>query len=172
MCSASAGVNPARRGTRTSRPWMAKRMASRAEAKKTSSSTRLRKKYLTSLRSNLVCLRVTSVAERRNSSAIDWRYLLFALACGDECLVFSRGVGDHGTHEVNPDGQRGVAAGFVVAKIFLFVKADPDTARHAGCEADKPCVRIVIGCAGLARHRMTQLAGNASGAVLDHLFQQ
>src|SRR5580765_7649354 len=109
---------------------MAKRIASNAEARKTSSSTRLRKKYLTSLRSNLVCLRVTGMAKRRNGGAIDWRDLFFALACGDECLVFSLRIGNYGMHKVNPDGQRRVAAGFVVAKIFLFVKADPNTARH------------------------------------------
>src|SRR5262249_15324469 len=111
---------------------MAKRMANSAEERKTSNSTRARKKYLTSLRSTLVGLRVSRMARRRNGGAFERRTFLQALFQRKKGFVLVQGIGDNFAHEVHPDGKRGVAAGFVLTQVLLFVKAHPHAAGHAG----------------------------------------
>ena len=65
-----------------------------------------------------------------------------------------------------------MAAGFAFSQVLLFVKAYPHAASQAGREAHKPCVRVVIGGAGLARHGMVQFFCAACGAVFHHFFKQ
>src|SRR5712672_2802598 len=104
---------------------MAKRMAISAHERKTSSNTNPRKNPLTSLSSNLVRLCVARMPERSQSSPADRAGFLPVVIWGKEKLVSSRRVRDHRAHEINPDGQRRVASGFVLAQLSLFIKSDP-----------------------------------------------
>src|SRR4030088_613030 len=114
---------------------MAKRMASSAEERNTSSSTRPRKKYLITLRSNLMGLCIAGMARRRDRGTLDRRRLLSCLAHNRESLVFTRRIGNHRAHKIQPDRQGCVATGLVLTQGLLFVKANPDSTGQAGREA-------------------------------------
>src|ERR1051325_8327851 len=151
---------------------MAKRMASSADERNTSSSTRPRKEYLITLRNTLVGLRVAGGAKRRDGSALDRRCFLSLAAHSRKGFVFPPRIRDYTPHEIHPDRQSGMASGFVFSQVLFFVEAHPHAASQAGREAHEPCVRVVIGGAGLTRNGMVQFLGAACSAVLYHFFQQ
>src|SRR5216684_6699576 len=135
---------------------MAKRIASRAEARNTSSSTRPRKKYLITLRSKLMGLRIAGMARRRDRGTLDRRRLLSFLAHNRKSLVFTRRIGNYHAHKIQPDRQCSVAAGFIFSQIPFFVEAHPHAASQAGRKAHKPRISVIIGGSGLAGNGMVQ----------------
>src|SRR5947209_8025200 len=151
---------------------MAKRMASSAEERNTSSSTRRRKKYLMTLRSKLVGLRVASMARRCDCSALNRRGFLYFSDHSRKSLVFPRWIGNYHAHKIQPDGQSRMAPGLAFSQILFFVEAYPHAASQAGGEAHKPCVGVVIGSAGLARHRMVEFLCAACSSTLHHFFKE
>ena len=62
-------------------------------------------------------------------------------------------IADPGLHDVDPDRERGLGAGLVVADRLLLIEADPDADRDVRIEADEPRVGVVVGRAGLAAER-------------------
>src|ERR1041385_7563472 len=149
---------------------MAKRMASSADERNTSSSTRPRKEYLITLRNTLVGLRVAGGAKRRDGSAPDCRCFLSLAAHSRKGFVFPGRVRDYTPHEIHPDRQSGLASRFIFSQVLFFVEAHPHAASQAGRETNKPCIGVVIRGAGLARHRMVQFFCAACCAVLYHFF--
>ena len=79
---------------------------------------------------------------------------------------------DVGAHELDPDRQRGHAAGLVVADRLALVVAHPDADGDVGIEADEPRVAVVVGRPGLAAERPAQLARRRAGAALHDAAQE
>ena len=59
-------------------------------------------------------------------------------------------AGDGYFHNIHPDGESGLGAGFLVAERLTAVKTDPDAAGDGRTEAEEPGVGVVAGGAGFA----------------------
>src|SRR5215469_16475389 len=128
---------------------MEKRMASSAEAQKTSSRINPRRRYRNSLRSTSASLRAQAAPRKSRGLFFGWR-LFLVVTRRAKCFVLASRISQGDAHEVHPDGERGFASGFVPAQRLLFIEADPHAARNARREADEPRVSVIVGGAGLA----------------------
>src|SRR5437016_14329990 len=124
---------------------MAKRMASSAEEKQTSSRTNPSRKYLISLRTTLVRLRIRMLRHHDFSFFNGCILAVFLLKERKERFIFARRISDGCTHEICPDRQRCLAACFPGAKRLLLVKANPYAAGDTGREAHKPRISVDVG---------------------------
>src|SRR5262245_35446487 len=110
---------------------MAMRIEKTAEVRKTSNSTSASRKYRSSLSSTSAALRIPGMAGRRYSGFLHQRLPVFVRGLW-EGFSFSRRIGDGSAHEINPNGQSCLAAGFIVAQRLLLVEADPHATSNAG----------------------------------------
>src|SRR5215469_11135693 len=136
---------------------MAKRMASSAEAQKTSSRINPRRKYRNSLRSTSASLRAQAAPGKSCGHFLGWGLLLVVIGPAKRFVLAGR-ISQSDAHEVHPDRQSRFATGFVPAQRLLFVESDPHAAGNARREADEPRVGVIVGSPGLAGQRMVELA--------------
>src|SRR5258708_22229298 len=148
---------------------MAKRMASSADERQTSSSTsdkrKKRNNFRISVRLGVAC------AGWRTHWALD-RNGFVSIVHGSKRFVFARRLGDCGAHEINPDRQRSQTTGFILPQSLFLVKANPYPAGDTGREAYEPSVGVFVGGPGFAGQRMVELKRGAGRALAHDALEQ